>query len=204
MMIIIITFVLLIVLLFCLLLQQSRKPSGGLGRLMMTLWNRVYEPMVKWSIGQSALDGIKEVLDIGVGNGLSTRLLSQRLPKAKCMGVDYAPEAIKAALKYKSQRLDFQVADVTVLPFKTETFGLVTAFQTHFHWHDLHKGMAECYRVLASGGQLIIACEKNKVAYYLKEQVSHQEAQQFFESFGFVDVVIKEQRSWIAYYLRKR
>lgn len=195
---------LVVILIFCLLLQQSRKPSGLLGRGMMSLWNRAYDPMVTWSMGEADLNEVESVLDIGVGNGLSTRRLSQLLPVAKCVGIDYAPEAIKVALKKKDEKIEFQVADVTVLPFRSDEFDLVTAFQTHFHWRDLNKGIAECYRVLRSGGQLVIACEKNKVAYYLKAQLAHQDAQTFFESFGFVNVVIKESHSWIAYYGQKR
>ncbi len=194
---------LFVILIVCLLLQQSRKPSGLLGRWMMTLWNRVYQPMVKWSLKDVDLAKTQRVLDIGVGNGVSTSYLSQLNPDGTCLGVDYAPEAVKVALKRKSDKLDFQVADVTMLPFKSAEFGLITAFQTHFHWHDVRKGLMECYRVLAVGGQLVIACEKNKIAYYLKEQVNHQDARSFFESLGFVNVVIKEQGPWIAYYGQK-
>lgn len=195
--------VLVIVLIFCLLLQQSRKPSGVLGRLMMSLWNRTYEPMVKWSLAQEPLVGVEQVLDIGVGNGLSTDRLSQLLPNVTCLGVDYAPDAIKVA-RQNYPELQFQVADVTVLPFKEESFQLVTAFQTHFHWHDLNKGLGECYRVLAQEGQLLLTCERSKVSYYLKEQLDPQKAKAYFESFGFVNVRIKEQGPWLSYYMQKK
>lgn len=195
---------LLVILIVCLLLQQSRKPSGLIGRGMMTLWNRVYQPMVNWSLAEVDLVSPQRVLDIGVGNGLSTAYLSQLFPSAECLGIDYAPEAIKVALKAAHENLDFQVADVTMLPFKSGEFELLTAFQTHFHWSDVAKGIAECHRVLASKGKFVIACEKNKVAFYLKDHVKHSQAQAFFESAGFADVVIKERGSWIVYYGQKK
>lgn len=198
------TVFLVVILFFCLLLQQSRKPSGLLGRGMMTIWNRVYQPMVNWGLAEADLGTPQKVLDIGVGNGLSTTYLSQLFPNAECLGIDYAPEAIKVALKRTHGNLDFQVADVTMLPFKAGEFELLTAFQTHFHWSDVTKGIAECHRVLASRGQFVIACEKNKVAFYLKDQVDHSQARAFFESIGFIDVVIKERGSWIVYYGQKK
>ncbi|RSI12668.1 hypothetical protein D8884_05675 [Streptococcus sanguinis] len=43
---------LLIILAFLYLIYQSKRPFGLVGLWMMKLWNRVYMPLVVWSVSQ--------------------------------------------------------------------------------------------------------------------------------------------------------
>ena len=87
---------LLIILAFLYLMYQSKRPSGLVGLWMMKLWNRVYLPMVVWSVSQ--LDYKKRynaILDVGVGNGASSKYLKKHFPDSQVLGIDISTTAIK-------------------------------------------------------------------------------------------------------------
>ena len=160
----------LIILAFLYLIYQSKKPSGFVGLWMMKLWNRVYLPMVVWSVSQ--LDYKKRynaILDVGVGNGASSKYLKKHFPNSQVLGIDISSTAIRAAEKMAEPGLSFEVKNVekTNLPF--EEFDLITAFQTHFHWSDLTQAFLELKRILKPDGIILLACEWSKLAYYLPD-----------------------------------
>ena len=45
------------------------------------------------------------------------------------------------------------------LPFPAGTFDVVTAVETHFWWPNLPTDMREVFRVLKTGGKLIVIAE---------------------------------------------
>ena len=90
----------LIILAFLYLIYQSKKPSGFVGLWMMKLWNRVYLPMVVWAV--SLLEHKKRynaILDVGVGNGASSKYLKKHFPNSQVLGIDISSTAIRAAEK---------------------------------------------------------------------------------------------------------
>ena len=73
----------LVILAFLYLIYQSKSPSGFVGLWMMKLWNRVYMPMIVWAVSQ--LDYKKPfhaILDVGVGNGASSKYLKKHFPNS--------------------------------------------------------------------------------------------------------------------------
>ena len=161
---------LLIILAFLYLIYQSKKPSGFVGLWMMKLWNRVYLPMVVWSVSQ--LDHKKRynaIFDVGVGNGASSKYLKKHFPNSQVLGIDISSTAIRAAEKLAERGLSFEVKNVekTNLPF--EEFDLITAFQTHFHWSNLTQSFLELKRIIKPDGIILLACEWSKLAYYLPD-----------------------------------
>lgn len=94
-------------------------------------------------------------LDIGCGEGHSTRLLSQR--GAKMTGVDIAPTFIRLAQDLENQQplgIDYRVASALELPFLDHRFDFVVAFMSLMDIPDLHGALREAFRVLQPGGFL--------------------------------------------------
>ena len=75
-------------LLFSRLIQQSKNPSGLLGKRMMKLWNRAYLPMFVWTIRYLDRTSYPAILDVEVGNGRSTILLKKTFPQSTITGID--------------------------------------------------------------------------------------------------------------------
>lgn len=159
---------LLIILIFPYLVYQSKKPSGFIGLLMMKIWNRAYLPMVVWSVSQ--LDHkkrFKAILDVGVGNGASSKYLKKHFPNSQVLGIDISTTAIRAAERLAESGLSFEVKNVENTNLSVGEFDLITAFQTHFHWSDLTQAFLELKRILKPDGIILLACEWSKLAYFL-------------------------------------
>ena len=161
---------LLIILVFPYLIYQSKKPSGLIGLWMMRLWNRVYMPMVVWAVSQ--LDHKKRfhaILDVGVGNGASSKYLKNYFPNSRVLGIDISSTAIRVAEKLSEPGLAFEVKNVEKTDLSVSEFDLITAFQTHFHWSDLTQAFLELKRILKPDGIILLACEWSKLVYYLPD-----------------------------------
>ena len=150
---------LLIILAFPYLIYQSKKPSGFIGLWMMKIWNRVYMPMVVWAVSQ--LDHkkrFKTILDVGVGNGASSKYLKMHFPDSQVLRIDISTTAIKSAEELSEPGLSFEVKNVENTNLPIEEFDLITAFQTHFHWSDLTQAFLELKRILKPDGTILLAC----------------------------------------------
>ena len=93
--------------LFSSLIQQSKNPSGFLGKRMMKLWNRAYLPMFVWAIRHLDRTFYPVILDVGVGNGRSTILLKENFPQSTITGIDISDTDV-----YKRQVPDGYTASV--------------------------------------------------------------------------------------------
>lgn len=193
-------------LLYNYLLQQSKKPTGFIGRLMMRIWNKTYLPMVIWVTKDLTKENPKQVLDIGIGNGLSTRFLAEMFVDAKVYGIDISPEAIEICKKRDSnikKPINFSLQSITHTNFSNKQFQLITAFQTHFHWNNFEKSFEEIHRILDDNGLLLISCEYSKIKYFLKGMASKDDFALFLHSKGFALRFINKKNDWICYTIFK-
>ncbi|MGW9568276.1 class I SAM-dependent methyltransferase [Prescottella equi] len=71
------------------------------------------------------------LLDVGCGDGFVTRLLAERLPEGRAVGVDASPRMIAKA-DTASSNVQFVLADARDLPFRAE-FDVVVSFNA-LHW----------------------------------------------------------------------
>ena len=196
---------LLIILAFLYLMYQSKRPSGLVGLWMMKLWNRVYMPMVVWSVSQ--LDRKKRynaILDVGVGNGASSKYLKKHFPNSQVLGIDISSTAIRAAEKLAEPGLSFKVKNVekTNLPF--EEFDLITAFQTHFHWQNLTQSFLELKRILKPDGIILLACEWSKLAYYLPDFRKQEKLENYLINLDLHLIDSQRNGYWILYKIKKK
>lgn len=195
---------LLIILAFLYLMYQSKRPSGLVGLWMMKLWNRVYLPMVVWAVSQlNHKKRYNAILDVGVGNGASSKYLKKHFPNSQVLGIDISSTAIRAAEKLAEPGLSFEVKNVekTNLPF--EEFDLITAFQTHFHWSNLTQSFLELKRILKPDGIILLACEWSKLAYYLPDFKKHEKLESFLSTLDLHLIDSQRKDQWILYQIVK-
>ncbi len=96
------------------------------------------------------------VLDLGCGAGYGTAELASRARFA--IGIDSAPEAIvHARSAYALQNITFIPASATALPFRDESFQLVTAFEVIEHLTDWRVLLSEARRVLYPDGVFLVS-----------------------------------------------
>ena len=195
----------LIILIFPYLIYQSKKPSGFVGLWMMKLWNRAYLPMVVWSVNQ--LDYKKPfhaILDVGVGNGASSKYLKKHFPNSQVLGIDISTTAIREAEKFAGPGLAFEVKNVENTNLPVEEFDLITAFQTHFHWSDLTQAFLELKRILKPDGIILLACEWSKLAYYLPDFRKQEKLEHYLSNLDLHLIDSQRNGQWILYKIKKK
>ena len=185
------------------LAAQSEHPTGRIGVWMMRLWNRAYLPMTAWALSQLPHRSFENILDTGVGNGASTTLLHSRFPGSRIIGIDISEEAITEAGKNRTNGVFFDVKDVEDTGYPGESFDLVCAFQTHFHWPYLDNSLRELRRLMTDDGLLIIACEQKKISYYLPRLEHDEDLHSWLKDLGLNLTQAARSSGWVAYMVEK-
>ncbi|MEM6423988.1 MAG: class I SAM-dependent methyltransferase [Cyanobacteria bacterium P01_D01_bin.128] len=124
----------------------------------------VLPPTEQW-VRQSLIDAVavtpRRILDLGCGTGTSTRMLKQAFPDAEVIGLDLSPYMlVMAKEKAQRSRLEIQwhhgLAEATHLP--SQSVDLITL---NLLFHEVPSAIAEkilqeCFRLLTSGGEVLI------------------------------------------------
>lgn len=137
--------------------ENTRKPVGFSGKIMVAMMNFGHSAMAAWGLRflQPVPDAM--VLDCGCGGGANIKTLLKLCPKGRVQGIDYSAVSVEKARKVNARaiaagRCNVQQASVTELPFEAEQFDAVTAFETVYFWPELAQNFREVYRVLKPGG----------------------------------------------------
>lgn len=95
------------------------------------------------------------ILDLGCGNGWSTRLLARAAAGAQAIGVDVSPRMIERAeaLHSLTIRARYEVGRFESLDFKAGKFDRVFSVEALYYAADLERALAEIARVLKPGGR---------------------------------------------------
>lgn len=99
------------------------------------------------------------ILDVGCGTGYLLKNLALRYPQAlELDGIDAAPGMIEAATftTGEDHRLHFSTGFAERLPYSDGFFDLVVSTTSFDHWADQKAGLAECARVMAPNGHLVL------------------------------------------------
>lgn len=149
--------------------SQCQKPTGWLGRLNLWNMNSRHSKLTDWGLGHVSIASSDTILDIGCGGGRTISKLAATATQGKVYGVDHSEESVAASKRTNAHlirdgRVEVHLGSVSQLPFREGTFDLVTAVETHFWWPNLSTDMREVFRVLKTGGKLIVIAEIYKGA----------------------------------------
>src|SRR5260221_8759715 len=116
-----------------------------------------FEPYAKDMASRLLPDRIDSILEIACGTGQVTRLLRERLHKARIVATDLNPGMLELAKKIinPEDKIKWLVADALELPFEENTFDAVVCQFGMMFLPDKQKGANEAYRVLKPGGRFI-------------------------------------------------
>ena len=198
--------------------ENTRNPVGIGGKIMVALMNLGHSPVARWGLRFLELTPDAKVLDCGCGGGANIKRLLKLCPKGTVWGIDYSPVSVEKSKRVNEAavtkgRCDVLRASVTELPFESEQFNAVTAFETVYFWPDLPQCFREVWRVLKSGGTFLICNESNgdtdkdeKWTEIIGGMTIYKdtELKAYLEQAGFHDVQIHKKKSWLCVTARKR
>jgi len=125
-------------------------------RLETSITNEIMvEHLHRYAFALESVKG-KKVLDIACGEGYGTNLLSKIA--GHVTGIDNESTVIdNAKTKYNSSNLLFKTGSILQIPAESNSFDVITCFETLEHLNDHEKILTELKRVLIPGGILFIS-----------------------------------------------
>lgn len=146
--------------------NQTRKPEGFLGKMMVSSMNSGHARVADWGI--SHLKGIEpnEMLELGCGGGRNAAELMKKYPSAKMTAIDYSQVSVNMSAEYNKAMIEcgrctVQQGDVSALDLPLEKYDLATAFETIYFWPGLEKCFSQVAKVLKTGGKFLIVIESD-------------------------------------------
>lgn len=161
-------------------MQNFAQPLTTLGGLIaLCKMNKFHRPLINYSSQFIKFPQTGKILDIGCGGGYNISFMCQKAPQAEIYGVDYSKMSVRASVRcnkkaIKEGRVKIYKASVSALPFKNDTFDLITASETIYFWPDLAADFCEVKRVLKPNGVFMACCNS----------IDEQEGKRFSDIIG--------------------
>ena len=199
--------------------NQTRKPEGVLGKLMISGMNGGHAKLADW--GMAYLKDVEplRIAELGCGGGRNAAELLKRYLKAHVTAVDYSALSVEKTSAFNAEsiaegRCEVLQGDVSALNLPENAFDLATAFETVYFWPGLEKCFAEVARVLKPGGAFLISNESDGTdATSLKfEQIidgmkcyTAEQLEAALKAAGFTEVTAHHHPSkpWLAVLAKK-
>ena len=199
--------------------NQTRKPEGFLGKLMLSGMNSGHAKLADWGLSHVPALTVSAAVDLGCGGGRNAGELLKKHPAAHVTAVDYSDLCVEKAQTYNKSaiaagRCTVVQGDVSRLQLPAESFDLATAFETIYFWPGLAGCFAQVAQVLKPGGLFLICNESDgtdptgvkfeKIIDGMKSYTP-QEIEAALKSAGFSQVKREHHPSkpWIAVLARK-
>lgn len=144
--------------------ENTRKPTGLGGKLMVSMMNLGHSALADWGLHFLNLPKDAKILDCGCGGGANIKKMLKKCPQGIVKGVDYSPVSVEKAKKVNERaiaedRCVIWQGSVAHIIFAADWFDFVTAFETIYFWPDLVQSFREVRRVLKPGGTFMICNE---------------------------------------------
>jgi ubiquinone/menaquinone biosynthesis C-methylase UbiE len=142
------------------LMQNCRKPQGVIGRMIVGSMNYGHSNISRWGLSRLTAAKDARVLDIGCGGGANIKRLLAICPQGFIDGIDYSEQSVAVSRKKNladlGKRCEIRQGTVSRLPYDSDVFDAVTAFETIYFWPDVAADFREVRRVLKPGGSFLI------------------------------------------------
>lgn len=117
-------------------------------------WTRILQ---RYHLGARLAQG-KDVLEVACGAGIGLGLLQQHA--RTLVGCDYTGQVLALAKQHYGRRVPLVCSDAHHLPFASQRFDLILAFEAIYYLHQLDWFLAEARRLLRPTGTLLL-CTSN-------------------------------------------
>lgn len=199
--------------------NQTRKPEGFLGKIMLSGMNSGHAKMADWGLSHLPVMEPEYIADIGCGGGRNAGELLKKYISSHVTAIDYSGLSVKKAAAYNRKMIEkgrctVMKGDVSDLKIKKGSLDLATAFETIYFWPGLEKCFGEVAKALKPGGYFLICNESDgtdeaslKYEKIIKGMKNHTvpEIEKTLKKAGFTEVESDHHPSkpWITVIARK-
>ena len=198
--------------------QNTCKPKGIGGSLMVSLMNRGHAAVSRWGLEQITFTETDNVLDIGCGGGANVGRMLRLCPRGFVTGIDYSAVSVDAARDHNRREIAqgrclVLQADISHFVYPDNVFNVVTAFETVYFWPDPMRCFRSIHRFLKPGGTFLICNESDgeqeKDEKWLRKIqgmtiYTDDQLRGFLRGAGFRDIIIRKKgNGWLAVIARK-
>lgn len=145
--------------------NQTRKPEGFLGRVMLSGMNGGgHAKLADFGMDVLPKDDISKIVELGCGGGRNVDALLKKYDSSFVVAVDYSEESVKKAKKFNKKnvfRCEIRQGDVRKLDLPKGKFDLATAFETVYFWQGIEDCFRNVFEVLKVGGRFLIVNESD-------------------------------------------
>lgn len=185
------------------LIQQAKKPSGIIGRIMVSIMNSAHDRQTKWGLSKLNIQKDSTVLDIGCGGGKLVSHLCEIASRGKVIGVDYSKDAVRKTISKNKKSVDTGLADIKYgsvldLPLDSRTLDFAVAVQTHYFWEDLESSLREIKRVLKNSGTVMILSELYKMDYHMGKYNTAKSTRELLNNLNYKNIRLYENNGWMC------
>lgn len=199
--------------------QNTRKPLGFLGKLMVRGMNAEHAKVADWGLAHLRVPEPGNIVELGCGGGRNAARLLEKYPRASLAALDHSPVSVEEtrrlnAAAVASGRCAVVEGNVAGMPFPDGSFDLATAFETVYFWPGPAESFREVRRVLAPGGTFMIVNESDgtrkgdarwKALIDGLEFYGAEELTDLLRGAGFGEIAVDrdESRGWLCLLCRK-
>ena len=198
--------------------ENTRKPEGFGGELMVSMMNLGHRALSRWGLSFLKLPPDGRVLDCGCGGGANLKTLLKQCLQGIVKGIDDSAVSVEKAravneIAVREGRCVVWQGSVERIIFAAGWFDAVTAFETVYFWPRLPQCFREVHRVLKPGGTFLICNEcggenprdekRTRIVSGMTIYTGTQLAA-FLEQAGFRDIQIhRHPKGWLCLTARK-
>lgn len=184
---------------------QARKPSGLIGRFVMTkIFNSGNADLNAFVKECLALESEDRVLEIGFGPGELINEMANITTEGAIEGIDFSKVMLRQAEKtnarhISSGRVLLHEGECSSLPFENDVFEKLCSTNTLYFWKNPKDYFSEMFRVIRPGGKVVIGFRDDEQMsnLNLSEDVfsafSKKDIINLLSNAGFQDAQIKEK-----------
>ena len=191
-------------------MSHFEKPTGFFGKILAKGMARGHKAFYKNAakVINPTTDDV--YLEIGFGSGIFIKKYISHV--SKIAGIDYSKDMVKLASNINKSLVDsgkaeFKHGYASSLPWDDNEFTVVATIETFFFLTEIGKTLNEIFRVLKSGGRLVIEMAYNKDDgadhnRHIKKMnlrlYNGEEMKKLLKTAGFSDILISYYKAiWI-------
>jgi SAM-dependent methyltransferase len=137
--------------------MSTKEVQGKLWSIAPQYWSKNFEPffipLYKKTIEQLQPDERCTLLDAGCGSGLFSHMAISN--GAQVIGIDAAAGLLEVA-RERNPKNNFMEEDLEAMPFASDSFDVVTGFNSFQYAGNFTSALGEAKRVLKKRGKLVI------------------------------------------------